>query len=163
MEIVSFVVLALVTFASAMGVILIKRAFYCALSLLLCLLGAGAIFIVLEAPLLGLIQMIIYGGAVVVLIIFVIMLIGAETEGRFSPSGWTHHLVVGALSTVLLVECTYGALALSTKFPSREMPRKIHSLGEVLFTRYLLPFELLSVLLLVAIVGAIVLSQKERQ
>ena len=155
-----FLVLALVTIGSALVVVLHRHPLYCALGLVSTLGSIAMLFLGLEAQIVGFLQIIVYAGAIVVLFLFVIMLLNLQEE----PESFSTPLLVvlGMGGGVALA--TIVALAIArTPVPMpalREDFGGTMPLAERLFTTYLLPFELTSILLLVAIVGAVVIGKK---
>jgi NADH-quinone oxidoreductase subunit J len=162
-----FLVLALVAITSALGMLISRNAIYSALFLVLNFATVAVFFLLLNAPFIAVAQVSVYAGAIMVLFLFVIMLLGAERAGRTQSIPWQRPLAI-ALAVVLLLEAGFilynqrGVLPLVTGdlqagFGS---PTQV---GTVLFSDYLLPFEVTSVLLLVAMIGAIVLSKNEKK
>jgi NADH-quinone oxidoreductase subunit J len=155
-----FLVLALATIGSALVVVLHRNPLYCALGLVATLGSIAMLFLGLEAHIVGFLQIIVYAGAIVVLFLFVIMLLNLQEE----PESFSTPLLVVfgmgggvALATIValaIARTPVGMPALRDDF-GNTMP-----LAEKLFTTYLLPFELTSILLLVAIVGAVVIGKK---
>jgi NADH-quinone oxidoreductase subunit J len=165
-NLVMFFGLALVAVASAVGLLLSKNAVYAALNLILNFVTVSIFYVLLAAPFIALLQITVYAGAIMVLFLFVIMLLGAErlSTGFVLPWQRPAAFVLGA---ILLVEAIYvilfrtapakEAVAASAGFGTPAM------IGDLLFNTYLLPFEVISILLLAAMVGAIVLTKKRRQ
>jgi NADH-quinone oxidoreductase subunit J len=154
--------LALVAIASALGMLFSRNAVYAALFLILNFSSVAVFYLLLSAPFIALAQVTVYAGAIMVLFLFVIMLLGAEQTGR-TPSAWWVQPLALSLGGVLLVETIYIVLTLRDSLPSAASLSQAFgepvTVGEILFTQYLLPFEVTSILLLVAMVGAIVLSR----
>jgi len=155
--------LALVAVASAVGLLISKNAIYSALNLIINFVAVAIFYLLLSAPFIALTQVTVYAGAIMVLFLFVIMLLGAERLGEAAVLPWQRPLAI-ILAVVLLLETgvvifqTSGVLpAISTVGASYGTPAAV---GEKLFSTYLLPFEVISLLLLVAMVGAIVLTKK---
>jgi len=157
--------LALVAIASALGMLLSKSAIYSALNLVLNFLTVAIFFLLLNAPFISLVQITIYAGAIMVLFLFVIMLLGAERLRRESVLPYQQPVSI-VLAVILVVLAVYTLLFRSpgTEIVSTAMPGfgDPAVLAEVLYNEYLLPFEVTSILLLVAMVGAIVLTKKEK-
>ncbi len=159
---IAFWVVALLAIAGALVVVLHRNPVYSALGLVLTLFQVAVIFALLEAPLLALLQVIVYAGAIVVLFLFVIMLLALEPEKRLAapfPVAVAGLVLAGLLGFALAAASTVplagaGQGALPAGFGSPE------SLAASLFGAHLLPFELTSVLLLVAVVGAVVLARR---
>jgi len=131
-----------------------------ALFLVLSLFFMAGLFVLLEAYFLAIIQILVYAGAVIVLFLFVIMLLDLKTENvrQFKRFGAAGALVVaGALAWKL----TSVAAAILPVVGAEPAVGKTEAVGKLLFTKYLLPFEVTSVLLLIAMVGVVVLSRKE--
>ena len=162
MTLVLFFALALIAVAAAVGLITTRNPVYSALYLLLNFASLAVMYIMLNAQFLAAAQIIVYAGAIVVLSLFVTMLIGwraGDPLNRVQP--WMRRLAVGLglLLAAALIYATLTPLAapVTTGAPDGGSTQAI---GRALFTSYLLPFELTSVLLLVGIVGAIVLIAK---
>jgi NADH-quinone oxidoreductase subunit J len=155
MELVLFAITAVVAIVGAVAMLLSKNAVHSALFLLLNFSSIAVLYLLLNAPFLFAVQLIVYAGAIIVLFLFVVMLLGAErAEDAQDRIAWQRPLAL-LLGLLLLGEALYvffgrSASALAT-------PTKI---GEVLFSAYLLPFEITSVILLAALVGVVVLHQR---
>ena len=165
-QLILFFTLALVAVAAALGMLLSRNAVYAALFLIVNFGAVAVFYLWLNAPFIALAQVTVYAGAIMVLFLFVIMLLGAEQTGRTAAMWWLRPAAI-FLSLVLLVEAIYivvtqlGTLqAVETVSPAFGSPVQI---GETLFQQYVLPFEVTSVLLLVAMIGAIVLSRGKAQ
>ena len=166
-----FYILAAVTVAAAAGVITRRNAVHSAIMLIVALMGLAGIYVVLEAEFLAAVQVLVYAGGVMVLFLFVIMLVDLDERGKREvvklPASKTA-IAAGGILTVIL-----ALLLLSTFYQQVFAPPSVASdvlraeggnLGSVamaMFGYYLLPFELASVLLLVAMVGAVVLTRKK--
>jgi NADH-quinone oxidoreductase subunit J len=161
-NLILFFGLALVAVASALGMLLSRNAVYAALFLILNFSSVAVFYLLLSAPFIALAQVTVYAGAIMVLFLFVIMLLGAEQTGR-TPAAWWMQPLALTMGGLLLVETVYiiiaqrGSLPAATNLPA-EFGGPV-TVGEMLFTQYLLPFEVTSILLLVAMLGAIVLSR----
>jgi NADH-quinone oxidoreductase subunit J len=158
-----FAGLALVAVASALGMLLSRNAIYSALNLIMNFATVAAFYMMLGAPFIALTQITVYAGAIMVLFLFVIMLLGAERLGGRDTMPWQRPLgiVLGIillfeLGTILLTQSGGFALA-GSRAVAFGTPKAI---GEMLFSSYLLPFEIISILLLVAMLGAIVLNRR---
>ena len=166
MELVIFAGLALVAGVAAMLVIVQRHAVYSALFLIITMGALAGIYILLEAHFVWIVQVIVYAGAIMVLFIFVIMLLDIRREqDPWMPPGRGRILTALLLSVVLLVELGM-AVAGRLVLPAGGTPPvagdfgTTHTVGRLLFTEYLYPFEITSVILLVAMVGAMVLGKK---
>lgn len=162
-----FLVLALVAITSALGMLVSRNAIYSALFLVLNFATVAVFFLLLNAPFIAVAQVSVYAGAIMVLFLFVIMLLGAERAGRTVSIAWQRPLAI-SLAIILLLEAGFilagqrgvvpqvtGELASGFGSPAQ--------VGTELFQNYLLPFEVTSVLLLVAMIGAIVLTKNEKK
>jgi NADH-quinone oxidoreductase subunit J len=125
-------------------------------------------YLLLGAPFIALTQITVYAGAIMVLFLFVIMLLGAEKLKRAEAIPWQRPLAIG-LAAVLLFEAgfmLFQRVKLTVLLPNPEAQvnsmESIRTLALALFNQYLLPFEVTSILLLVAMVGAIVLTKQEK-
>ncbi len=164
-DLILFFGLALVSIASAVGLLLSKNAIYAALNLIVNFTAIAIFYLLLGAPFIALTQITVYAGAIMVLFLFVIMLLGAEKLGAGPALPWQRPLAI-LLGAILLVEAGYLVLVrLGSGAPPGPLLPDFGSpdaIGETLFTAYLLPFEVISVLLLVAMIGAIVMTKKDR-
>lgn len=158
-----FIILAAVAIVAALGMLLSKNAVHSALFLVLNFVTIAVLFLVLNAPFLFVIQITVYAGAIMVLFLFVVMLLGAEqTMGsRSLVGGWQIPLsivlaliLLGSFAYVLLSE---AAVTAAVGEPIDAGPVEV---GLRLFEAYVFPFEIASVLLLVAMVGVVVLRTK---
>ncbi len=164
MDLFFFLLFALIAVIAAVNVVLQRHPIASALSLIGVMGSIAVLYLLLGAEFIAMAQIVVYAGAVMVLFIFVIMLLNAGTEVRRGRS-WTSQLLgVPALLALLGILCYFVrrefANAGYVKF-GNFTGGSAKSVGLALFTDYLLPFEVTSVLILVAIVGAIVLARKE--
>jgi NADH-quinone oxidoreductase subunit J len=166
-ELLLFLTLALVAITSALAMLASSNAIYSALFLIVNFGTIAVFYLLLGAPFLAMAQVTVYAGAIMVLFLFVIMLLGAEQLRQRQSLNWQQPLAIG-LGTILLVETVFIFLTRSQVqlLPSLEqiLPDfgSPAAIGDLLFNQYLLPFEITSVLLLVAMIGAIVLSQHKQ-
>jgi NADH-quinone oxidoreductase subunit J len=165
-DLLLFFVLAVVAVVAALGMLLSRNAVYSALFLILNFATVAVFFLLLGAPFIAMAQVTVYAGAIMVLFLFVIMLLGAEQIESRHRSGWQRPVAV-LLTLILLVESGYLIFArggmtggVSPVNPDYASPQAI---GELLFNEYLLPFEITSVLLLVAMIGVIVLTKEDKK
>ena len=165
-NLIVFFIVAGVAVGSALAMVFSRNAIYAALFLILNFISVALFYLLLDAPFIAISQVTVYAGAIMVLFLFVIMLLGAEQTGR-TPARWWYQPVSLFLGVILLVETAIimfsqsGSVAAPVDVPaSFGGPQAI---GEMLFTRYLLPFEATSILLLAAMVGAIVMTRGEKK
>ena len=165
-ETVVFFLLAAVSVAAALGMLFANNAIYSALFLILNLSTIGVFYLILNAPFIAMAQITVYAGAIMVLFLFVIMLLSNEQLRRDTGSRWQRPLAI-FLGMVLLGEVTYVMILKGAILPmvGSDPPNfgNPASIGSLLFNQYLLPFEITSVLLLVSMIGAIVLTLGERR
>lgn len=160
-NVILFWIVAVVAVASALTMILHRNVVYCALALVMTLFQVALVFVALDAHLIALLQVIVYAGAIVVLFLFVIMLLSLEPDVRH-PGRYGMRAASIVLTVALGVELGVAGL-ISARGAPVPAPEDFGSTGMVaarLFSAYLLPFELTSVLLLVAMVGAVVMARR---
>jgi NADH-quinone oxidoreductase subunit J len=164
MDVILFLIFAMIAVVCAINVVVQTHPISSAISLVGVMGSLAVLYLLLGAEFIAAAQVIVYAGAIMVLFVFVIMLLNAGTESKRGRS-----LVAQLLGAPLLV----ALLGLVAYFVERLYPRSVSvhfggfthgtplDIGRALFTTYLLPFEATSVLILIAIVGAIVLARKE--
>ena len=163
-----FYVFGTILVLAAFGVIVSRNPVYSALSLVLCFVTSAAIWLLIEAEFLAVVLVMVYVGAVMVLFLFVVMMLDVDFAelragvARYWPFGF-------GLAGVILAEIFFGAIAWNAggiALDGRPAPvarqSNIVALGELLYTRYLFIFEAAGIVLLVAMVGAIVLTRRKR-
>lgn len=167
-----FIVFALIAVVAALGVILSRKPVYSALFLLLNFATLAVMYILLQAQFLAAVQIIVYAGAIVVLFLFVVMLIGGgELNDVRDPSKslaarltWPRVTAL-VLAVLLLAGLGYGLITGQLHQASGATAAfgqgSVEAIGAVLYTDYLLPFEMTSVLLLVGMIGAVVLARSD--
>jgi len=165
-QLVLFFVLALVAIATALGMLVSRNAVYAALFLVLNFATVAVFYLLLDAPFISVAQVTVYAGAIMVLFLFVIMLLGGEKLNYPSKLHWQRPAAI-VLGVILFAEAVVIVLGqrglLPMDYPLPDSFGSPVEIGGNLFTTYLLPFEVTSVLLLVAIVGAIVLTKNEKK
>lgn len=167
LDLIFFIILSLISVSTALGMLLSRNAVYSALFLVLNFITVAVFYLLLGAPFIAMAQITVYAGAIMVLFLFVIMLLGAESLPEAEVLPWQKPLA-GLLAVALAVEATFIFLTRARPVGDVAPPdsavntvTNLRALGETLFTQYLLPFEVTSILLLVAMIGAIVLVRKE--
>ena len=162
-EIVFFVV-AVLAVVSALGVILHPHPVYSALFLIVALFQIAVLFILLDAQMVAFLQVIVYAGAIMVLVVFVIMLLNVEEEERQPVRLRTLVPIAVALAAVFFAETAFIIFFVQTSPATPAGGASdvglTSSIGTGLFTAYLLPFEITSILLLMAVVGAMTLARR---
>lgn len=164
MDTILFIIFAVVAIVCAFNLVLQKHPISSALSLIGVMGSLAVLYLLLGAEFIAMAQMIVYGGAVMVLFIFVIMLLNAGTE---KSSGKSWFAQIAGLPLLLAFVALLGVLIRGVLPPMRTVRfgswvgGTAQRIGLMLFTQYLLPFEIISILILIAILGAVVLAQKE--
>jgi NADH-quinone oxidoreductase subunit J len=164
MDTVLFIIFATIAVVSAVSLVLQKHPIASALSLIGVMGSLAVLYLLLGAEFIAMAQMFVYAGAVMVLFIFVIMLLNAGSE-KSSGKSWFAQiaglplLVVFAVVMGFVIKRGFKDLR-PVEFGSWVGGTAEH-IGQLLFTRYLLPFEVVSILILIAILGAVVLARKE--
>jgi len=167
METLIFIILAVIATGSAVNILVQRHPIYSALSLILTFIALAGIYIQMHAEFIAVMQIVVYTGAIMVLFVFVIMLLNVREEPVSNPSLHLIKYFGLPLSILLMVQISfivvkafsgYG-ISLSPSVP--DLAGNTAAIGKELYTRYLLPFEVTSILLLVAIIGAIVMAKKE--
>jgi NADH-quinone oxidoreductase subunit J len=165
-DLIVFLVLALVAIGSALGMLLNKNAIYSALFLILNFASVAVFYVILGAPFIAVTQVTVYAGAIMVLFLFVIMLLGAEELAGTDKFDWQKPVAV-ILAIILIAETAY---VIFIREELEDVVRQVGSdygspkeIAKVLFKDYLLPFEITAVLLLAAMVGAVAITKRERK
>ncbi len=168
---VVFLVAAVVILVGALGVVVSRNPVHCALMLVMALFGVAVLFVAQEAHFLAAVQVIVYAGAIVVLFLFVIMLLGVDTaenldteplSGQRPAAGVVAVAALGLLAVLAVRAVQVSTGAESVTLPLDSGRSNIAVLAEVLFTDYVFAFEVTSVLLVIAVVGAVVMARRPR-
>jgi NADH-quinone oxidoreductase subunit J len=165
MEHFFFFYFALVIAASSVLVVALRNPIYSALSLLIMFFHVAGLYVTLHAEFLAAVQVIVYAGAILVLYLFVVMLLNLKQDERYHRQ-WPAAAAVGsvlALEAVILALVKGQATMAGPVGPVTgvESLGNTEALGDVLYTTYLFPFEVASLILLVAMIGAIMLAKKD--
>ncbi|HEX4052056.1 MAG TPA: NADH-quinone oxidoreductase subunit J [Steroidobacteraceae bacterium] len=169
LPLILFYCFAAILVCAALGVIVSRNPVYSALSLVLCFATSAAIWLLLEAEFLALVLVLVYVGAVMVLFLFVVMMLDINLEQL--RAGFTRYLWLGVIiAAVVVFEIVgavlghrFGAEVLRPAIPVAANASNTTELGALLYSRYVYPFEIAAMLLLVAIVAAIALTHRHRQ
>ena len=162
-DLILFLILAFVCVATAFAMLFSRSAVYSALFLVLNFATVAVFYILLNAPFIAMAQITVYAGAIMVLFLFVIMLLGTEVLPPTHALPWQRPLAI-VLAAALVAEAGY--LLFFRGAPTGVIAAPVEAFGSPqqvglsLFSNFLLPFEITSVLLLIAMVGAIILTQK---
>jgi NADH-quinone oxidoreductase subunit J len=158
-----FYFLAALSVGSALGVILRKNAVHSAIFLIFTLLAQAGLYLMLYAPFVAGVQIILYAGGIMVLFLFVIMLVNLERsqqEEQFNKQWIVGTLVAVLFGALVLLVYKHGAASFPTTLAALPESSNTQDVGVMLYRNYMLPFEIASLLLLVAIVGAVVMAKK---
>ncbi len=154
-----FVLLAVLTLGGALGVVLTRNVVHAALALLLSLLAIAGVYLVLFAEFLALVQVLIYGGAVTIVVVFALMLTPGGDYPRISDNRQWPLAAVAALG---LLAVLVPAFLINSPDDTQAQSPAFSELANSLFTRWAIPFEIASLVLLVALVGAIIIARSGR-
>jgi NADH-quinone oxidoreductase subunit J len=170
MDWVVFLAAGAITLGGAFGVILSRNPVHAALSLVMTLFGVAVLFVAQQAHFLAAVQVIVYAGAIVVLFLFVIMFLGVDKQENVAAEPLRGQrpaaIAVGVIALAeafLLFRTTWATgRAAGADLAAQHGHDNTERLAETLFTRYVFPFEVTSVLLVIAVVGAVVLVRRSR-
>ncbi|GAB3856518.1 NADH-quinone oxidoreductase subunit J [Nocardioides maradonensis] len=163
---VAFWILAPIMVIAALGILFVRKAVHAALLLAVVMISLAILYAALQAPFLFAVQIIVYTGAILMLFLFVLMLVGVDTADEPGeritgqrPLAWAAGIVFGVTIVVGLLQLTFGtAVGLDTA----NQGGNVQALANALFSRYVFAFEVTSALLITAAVGAMVLAHRER-
>ena len=158
MQLALFIIVAIFTIGGALGVVATRNVVHAALFLLLSLLGAAGAYLLLFAEFLALVQVLIYGGAITIVVLFAVMLTRSSEYPRITDNKqWPLALLTAAaLSGVL-----GAAFWLAPEVDAEPQAPVFSELAASLFTKWALPFEIASLVLLVALIGAIIIARAQ--
>lgn len=159
---VPFVLLALLTIGGATATMILRKLVHCALALAICLIGLAGLYLDLGAQFVGLAQILVYVGAVVILIVFAILLTRSDElpspRGKQRAAGMFVAAAVFAVLAWAVLGRNLGAGA-----PGMRDQAAIHQIGSALMRNYVLPLEIVGLLLTAALIGAVVIAMEEKQ
>jgi NADH-quinone oxidoreductase subunit J len=161
-----FWILAILAVSAALAMILVPRAVHCAIMLAVVMLCLATMYAMMGAPFLAFVQIIVYTGAVLMLFLFVLMLIGISSsdsivetiKGQRAAAG----LAAIGLFVILILGIGHAAIGPAAKPTADNSTSNLSSLAKLIFTTYVFPFEVTGALLITAAVGAMVLAHRER-
>lgn len=159
----AFYILAAVTLGGAIATMTLRNVVHCALCLVLTFVGLAGLYLQLNAEFVGWVQILVYVGAVAIVIVFAILLTrSGEVSGGVGTKGWPAGvfiagLVAGALAAAL------AASPLSSREAAAITPPTIRQIGEVLMGEYVVPLEVMALLLTAALIGAVLLAMPDRR
>jgi NADH-quinone oxidoreductase subunit J len=165
-EFILFLIIGALTIASALMVVLSRHPVKSVLYLVVTFFLISANYVLLNAQFIAIVNIIVYAGAIMVLFLFVLMLLNLnkESEPRNSKFMMLAATVAGLmLGFVLLVGIYEAVLVVPETVPNAESMGLVKNLGNLLFTKYVLPFEISSILFIAAMVGAVLLAKRDKQ
>jgi NADH-quinone oxidoreductase subunit J len=164
--VIAFWVLAPLMVIAALGVVLVRRAVHSALLLAVVMISLAVLYLTLEAPFLFAVQIIVYTGAILMLFLFVLMLVGVDAADSVVETirgqrllAITGGLVMGVLLVVVVAQISLGTMV---GMGAANAGGNIEGLADLLFSRYVLSFEATAALLITAALGAMLLAHRER-
>ncbi|HAF88936.1 MAG: NADH-quinone oxidoreductase subunit J [bacterium] len=163
-----FYIFAALSILGGLGVLFLRNPIHCALSLVGTFFCLGSIYVMLNAEFVAVIQVLVYAGAIMVLFLFVLMLLSSKTSDQNTNKWPIGKILAGLLSFGIFLKIaslfTMGDLQLGPKgaYPIEvvEEVGSISLIGRLLFTDYILSFEIIAILLLVAVIGAVVIAKR---
>ena len=164
-----YYIFAALSIFGALGVLFLKNPIHCALSLVGTFFCLGSIYVMLNAEFVAVIQVLIYAGAIMVLFLFVLMLL-SNRDSEISSKKWTAgQILAGLMSLGIFFQIAYLFTGSELKLgPKGEYPIEVVEeigsialIGRLLFTEHILSFEIIVILLLVAVIGAVVIAKRK--
>jgi NADH-quinone oxidoreductase subunit J len=163
-----FYIFAVLAALGGFSILVIRSPVYCALSLVATFFLLGAIYVLLNAEFVATIQVLVYAGAIMVLFLFVIMLLNLKSDRPFAltfslPKWLGLAITAGILAQLIgMIHSPAARLGPSGPYPPERVAAEgsTEIIGRLLFTDYVLPFEMISILLLVSVIGAVVLAKR---
>jgi NADH-quinone oxidoreductase subunit J len=161
-----FFLFAGLAIASAISMVYHKNPLYSAISLVGVFIALSCIYVTLAAPFIAAVQILIYAGAIMVLVVFVIMLLNLDEDKPLNRNRYLY--AVGSVLGLILLVQTFFIFYAVTRAPNQAVDQtesvgKTLSIGRAMYTEYLLPVEIVGILLLMAIIGGVVLSRRLAQ
>ena len=157
----TFYLFAGLAVVGALGVVTLKNLMHSALSLAVTLIAVAGVFVLLEATFLAAIQILLYAGGIMVLLVFAIMLtqrLMGDQQSQINHQWMVALGLCAALGVVMRMVMSAASFPLA---PSSDLPNNVAAVGERLLTTHVLPFELASMLLLAAMIGVVVIARRE--
>lgn len=166
LESIVFYLLAGVSIGSALLMVTRRNPVIAALYLILNFFCLAGLYLTLQAQFIAVIHILVYAGAIMVLFLFVIMLLNLGDEKKLSEAISLRKVIAGGLSLALLLELLYIVVFAGKDLPAYDVQKAleigtVESIGKELFTKFLFPFEVTSILLLAAIIGAVILAKRK--
>ena len=159
-----FAIIAVLTIAAAVAAMSLRNLVHCALAVVVALAGLAAAYLQLDAQFVGFAQILVYVGAVAILVVFAILLTrgGAAPEKSLVSASWLSGIAVAmAVFAVLAWSVVKSAVSQPKPVPTAEVTVK--QIGDALMTRFVLPLEVVGLLLTAALIGAVIIAMKEEK
>jgi len=156
-----FYLLATLLVVSSLLVVFLRNVVHCAMALVTALLLIAILFVTLHAPMVGILQVMVYAGAIMVLFLFVIMFLNPVEPERQRGLWWGFGTILSLMLACVLIPLFVNDESVADPVAATEIFGSPEMLAKSLFNDFVLPFEIASVLLLVAIIGAVVLAKRE--
>ena len=154
-----FILVAVLTIGGGLGVVLTRNVVHAALALLVSLISVAGVYLVLFAEFLALVQVLIYGGAIIIVLVFAVMLTRSSDYPRISDNKqWP----LAAIVALALLGVLIPSFVMNSVGGTQAQNASFIGIGESLFTTWAVPFEIASLVLLVALIGAIIIARSER-
>ncbi len=159
-----FFILSALTIVSALFVLFAKNPMYSVLSLIACFFTVAGHYVMLNAQFLAIVHLIVYAGAIMVLFLFVVMLLNLNTETEPHKTNKLKFaaVIAGGILFLTIVASLKAGLPSEFVLPAKSDIGYVEEVGKKLFTDFLLPFEVSSILFLSAMIGSVVLAKKEK-
>ena len=159
-----FIILAVLTLAGAVAAMTMRNLVHCALALTMAFAGLAALYLQLDAQFVGFAQVLVYIGAVAILIVFAILLTrGSEPpQQAIFSSSWMMGVAVAVIVTGLLAGLLFSSRAL-TREAAAGTTATVQQIGQSLMTQYVLPLQVVGLLLTAALIGAVIIAMKEKE
>ncbi len=166
-EAILFWVVAAIMVAGALGVLFFKKAAYSAISMVTVMLGLAVMYFMLSAPFMGVVQIVVYTGAIMMLFLFVLMMIGLQASDHYTQQRRSNIIVAAVVGAILAV--TLSTIVVMTNLPATmdytadaHSDEPIEALATTLFSNYWFSMELAAALLITAAIGAVLLTHGDR-
>ncbi len=164
---IMFFILSIGTIIGAIGTILCKNAYYSALWMISAFVSLAGLFVMLNAPFIAMLQIIVYAGAIAILILFVMMLMDRrvlDNKYKFNPQYfWGVILGIGIFADMAVLAFKFKINIANAGKNLTLHGSNTKMVGDVLFKHYLFPFEITAIVLLIALIGAIILTKKDEE
>jgi len=159
---IAFAIIASLTIAAAVAAMSLRNLVHCALALVVALAGLAAAFLQLDAQFVGFAQILIYVGAVAILIVFAVLLTrgGEAPEKSVFSTSWLWGLLVAAAVFGTLAWAVTNSFA-SQRAPAEKVEATVKQIGDALMTKYVLPLEVIGLLLTAALIGAVIIAMRD--